>query len=96
MGFILGRGGQGWCFAGPWVVHPDNPDPGGLFESLAAVSGNHTLRLGVLETNQAAVTYMTSKGFSPSADSPWRMSLGLDGGLGASTRCYAIGSPAKG
>jgi ribosomal protein S18 acetylase RimI-like enzyme len=96
LGFILGRQGPGWCFAGPWVVHPDNPDPGSLLESLAGISGSNTLSLGILETNQAAVTYITSKGFSPALDSPWRMVLGLDGKLGVSTQCYAIGSPAKG
>ena len=95
-GCILGRRGPGWLSAGPWVVLPHVPAPQRLLLSLAQAAGATPLSLGVLDLNQPACTLLGSLGFTPRPDSPWRMALGPDSSLGASSLCYAVGSAAKG
>ena len=96
LGFILGRRGEGWLMAGPWVAVEDAPRPECLLQCLSAEAGNTPLSVGVLESNQPAVELIRSLGFVERGDSPWRMSLGPSSDLGASRLCWAIGSPAKG
>lgn len=95
-GFILGRRGEGWVAAGPWVVSKRTSQPELLLESLACEAGDTPLSLGILECNQGAVELMLSLGFETLPDPPWRMALGLREDLGSSPSCLAIGSPAKG
>jgi ribosomal protein S18 acetylase RimI-like enzyme len=96
LGFIQGKAGMGWAVVGPWVVAKGTPKPERLLENLACEIGNQTIRLGVLESNQQAVALIRSLGLMESTDSPWRMSTGPGNELGASSACFAIGSPAKG
>ncbi len=99
-GFIFGRrsdGPQGPAIsAGPWVVTAGVEHPQYLLESLAFELPGCLLRLGVLESNTNAATLLRGTGFAEHPEPPWRMLLGNEAGLGLSTECYAIGSPAKG
>jgi hypothetical protein len=95
-GYILGRRGEGWLAAGPWVVMQHVPSPERLLFSLAQQAGDTPVSLGVLDLNQSACALLGSLGFVPRPTSPWRMALGPDEHLGASPGCYAVGSAAKG
>ena len=95
-GFLLGRRGENWASAGPWVVAPQASRPLDLLESLAAELGGQAFSLGVLVYNQPVVKLLHSLGFSERPDSPWRMALGPSSDLGASPLCLAVGSAAKG
>jgi len=95
-GYILGRRGEGWMSAGPWVVEEGVQHPEWLLEALASASNGQTFSIGTLESNQRAVEIIRSYGFVERSDSPWRMALGPDEDLGASPQCYAVGSAAKG
>jgi len=95
-GYILGRRGEGWVAAGPWVVEPGTNHPQQLLEALAVVIGNQMFSVGILESNQRALEIIRSYGFVERADSPWRMALGPDDNLGASLACLAVGTAAKG
>lgn len=95
-GFILGRGGNGWVSAGPWVVEEWVENPMELLNSFALNAGVRLITIGILDTNQQACELVRSVGFVARPDSPWRMALGCPDGLGASHRCYAVGSAAKG
>lgn len=112
VGFILGRRGEGWVSAGPWVVAEDKIDLTGngspvrsgesqigalfLLESLACEAGDIPISLGVLDTHHQAVNLLRSLGFKERSNSPWRMALGPSRGLGASPQCLAVGTAAKG
>jgi len=95
-GYILGRRGEGWLAAGPWVVKEHVPSPERLLLSLAQHAGDVPISVGVLAANQPACDLLTSLGFTPRPTSPWRMALGPDEDLGASSSCYAVGLAAKG
>lgn len=95
-GYILGRRGEGWLAAGPWVVEDGVQRPEYLLEALAVESGHQPFSIGVLESNRRAVDLILSYGFIERFDSPWRMALGPDENLGASPQCLAVGSAAKG
>ncbi len=99
-GFIVGRRGVGpensWTAAGPWVVAPGVECPEDLLLSLPSEGAFLQLGLGILETNQAAVSLVRSLGFVERLASPWRMLLGRPGNLGDSPLAYAVGSAAKG
>ena len=95
-GFILGRQGDRWFAAGPWVVSNRTSRPESLLESLACEAGETPLNLGILESNRRRVELVASLGFEARPDPPWRMALGPSKDLGASPTCLAIGSAAKG
>jgi len=95
-GFILGRRGEDWVSAGPWVVEKDAWHPLLLLESLADAVKDDYFSVGILECNQAAIESVRSVGFTERPDSPWRMVLGESDQLGKSPQCYAVGSAAKG
>ena len=95
-GFILGRSGDGWVSAGPWVVHEQAKNPLALLNALAVEAHGDPISVGVLDANQQACDLMRSLGFTLREDSPWRMALGRRDDLGTSPRCYAVGSAAKG
>ena len=95
-GFILGRRGEGWAAAGPWVIAQEARAPLRLLESLARQVGEVSISVGVLETNRRAVESIHSLGFAMRQDSPWRMALGPSGDLGASPMCFAVGTAATG
>jgi ribosomal protein S18 acetylase RimI-like enzyme len=95
-GYILGREGEDWVSAGPWVVEPDAAHPLELLRAFALEAGNRPISLGILDTNQRACELLLSAGFERFANSPWRMALGASKDVGTSPRCYAIGSAAKG
>jgi len=95
-GYILGRRGEGWMSAGPWVVEAGAENPQWLLENLAVVIGHPMFSIGILESNVRAVEIIRSYGFIERADSPWRMVLGPDEDLGASPQCLAVGTAAKG
>ena len=95
-GYILGRRGEGWLSAGPWVVLPSTPAPESLLLSLAQEAENTPVTVGILDVNRAACELVESLGFTLRPTSPWRMALGPAEHLGASPGCYAIGSAAKG
>jgi len=96
IGFILGRRGEGWIAAGPWVVSPEVVNPLPLLEKLANEVGEVSISLGILSSNLPAVALIRSLGFIERPDSPWRMALGPQDDLGASPQCIAVGSAAKG
>lgn len=95
-GFILGRAGEGWAAAGPWVMVEGAGAARLLLESFADALGGTPFTIGVLETNQPAVELLRGMGLCERTDSPWRMARGPGEDLGASAACYAIGSAAKG
>jgi ribosomal protein S18 acetylase RimI-like enzyme len=95
-GFLLGRRGEKWAAAGPWVVSPQASHPLDLLESFAAGLGGQPFSLGVLACNQPLVEQLRALGFSERPDSPWRMALGARDDLGASPLCLAVGGAAKG
>ncbi len=95
-GFILGRKGEGWLAAGPWVMAECAKYPVKLLDTFACETGGVSINLGVLECNQPAVELIRSLGFAERVDSPWRMACGPLSGLGMSSQCYAVGSAAKG
>jgi ribosomal protein S18 acetylase RimI-like enzyme len=95
-GFILGRRGEGWISAGPWVVAEDVGHPIYLLECLAGAAQDNYFSVGILECNQVAIESVRSMGFVERPDCPWRMVLGDPDRLGKSPQCYAVGSAAKG
>ena len=94
--YILGRGGEGWLSAGPWVVRGNATNPEILLEAFALEARGRPISLGMLDANQKACELARSLGLEARADSPWRMALGPAQDLGASPGCYAVGSAAKG
>ncbi len=95
-GFILGRRGESWAAAGPWVIAQEARAPLRLLKGLACQVGDVTLSVGILETNRRAVELIRSLGFAVREDSPWRMALGPSSDLGASPLCFAVGTAATG
>ena len=95
-GFILGRRGEEWVSAGPWVVAEDVQHPLTLLESLAGAAKDNYFSVGILECNQVAIEAVRSMGFVERPGCPWRMVLGESDWLGKSPQCYAVGSAAKG
>jgi ribosomal protein S18 acetylase RimI-like enzyme len=95
-GFMLGRGGEDWISAGPWVVEEFVEHPENVLVAIAHTAAERPIIIGILESHPHACDLVQSLGFTARADSPWRMVLGNSTQLGASSRCYAIGSPAKG
>jgi GNAT superfamily N-acetyltransferase len=95
-GFILGRSGEGWVSAGPWVVGEQVENPLALLRAFAMEAGDAPIRVGILDTNKRACSLVQAQGFVKRADSPWRMALGRRNDLGTSSSCYAVGSAAKG
>jgi GNAT superfamily N-acetyltransferase len=95
-GFILGRKGEGWVSAGPWVISEGAKNPTELLKSFALQAGDLPISLGVLECNRQACDLVRSLGFVERTDSPWRMALGDSADLGISPKCLAVGSAAKG
>jgi GNAT superfamily N-acetyltransferase len=95
-GFILGRCGEGWISAGPWVVEKDADNALDLLYAFVNQAGDLPINLGILDCNQKACEQMNLLGFIQHEDSPWRMVLGKQASLGASVGCFAIGSAAKG
>ncbi len=95
-GFILGRAGEGWVSAGPWVMGEEVENPVELLHSFALQAGNRPISIGILDTNQLAYDLVRSLGFTQRVDSPWRKALGNPSNLGASPGCFAVGSAAKG
>jgi len=95
-GYILGRGGESWVSAGPWVGKEDAENPVELLSAFAVEARDRPISIGILETNHQACDMARRLGFKERTDSPWRMALGSSSDLGASTWCYAVGSAAKG
>ena len=95
-GFMLGRRGQDWVSAGPWVISEQAEKPAALLSAFAYGLGGQPFSLGVLDSNPKACNLLRSLGFVESEDSPWRMALGAPENLGALPQCYAVGSAAKG
>jgi GNAT superfamily N-acetyltransferase len=95
-GYILGRSGESWVSAGPWVVKENAENPVDLLMALALDAGDRAISIGILETNRQACDMVRSVGFQERTDSPWRMAMGSTSDLGASPKCYAVGSAAKG
>jgi ribosomal protein S18 acetylase RimI-like enzyme len=95
-GFILGRCGEGWVSAGPWVISEDAENPVELLDSFALQAGDRPISIGILETNHQACHLIRSLGFVERVESPWRMAHGRSADLGASPSCFAVGSAAKG
>jgi GNAT superfamily N-acetyltransferase len=95
-GYIMGMMGNGEVSVGPWVVRREAERPLGLLESVALEAGPFPLRIGILETNTAAVRAVEFLRFLKAQTPSWRMVLGEENTLGMSTDCFAIGSAAKG
>ena len=95
-GFLFGRSGADWVSAGPWVMHEDAQNSIELLYAIAFEAGDRPISLGILDSNQNACGLVRSLGFLERVDSPWRMALGRCADLGASPRCFAVGSAAKG
>jgi ribosomal protein S18 acetylase RimI-like enzyme len=95
-GFIMGRQGDDWVSASPWVVSDNTLDPQRLLESLVCENKGIPISAGILASNKTAVNLVRKLGFTSRRKSPWRMALGTSADLGASIYCLAIGSAAKG
>lgn len=95
-GYLLGRKGEGWVSAGPWVSSEEARDPLDLLYAFGLQAGGNTISIGILDVNQRACELVRSLSFVEHIDSPWRMALGYPDGLGTSPLCYAVGSAAKG
>jgi ribosomal protein S18 acetylase RimI-like enzyme len=97
-GYIVGRRGEGWQSAGPWVAAESVPPTESvkLLESFAYHLGNLSFGMGVLEANAAAVALVRALGFEERADYCWRMANGPAEDLGMAPGCLAIGSAATG
>jgi len=95
-GYILGRGGEGWLSAGPWVQSEAGENPVVLLHAIALKANGRPISLGILDINHQACELVQSLGFEKRSESPWRMALGPSCDLGASPQCYAVGSAAKG
>jgi ribosomal protein S18 acetylase RimI-like enzyme len=95
-GYILGRSGEGWISAGPWVMSEQIENPGELLSAFALSVGGQPFSLGILDVNRKACDFLRSLGFVEAEDSPWRMALGASEDLGTSPQCFAVGSAAKG
>ena len=95
-GYILGRRGEDWVSAGPWVVSEQNSAPMHLLDSFAQELELHEFSVGILASNSAAVDLIKGLGFEERRVGLWRMSLGLAQDLGASPYCLAVGTAAKG
>lgn len=95
-GFILGRSGEGWVSAGPWVISDEVDNPLELLNSLALKAGDRPISIGILDTNQRACEQVRALNFIEREDSPWRMAFGRSDDLGTSACCFAVGSAAKG
>jgi predicted N-acetyltransferase YhbS len=95
-GFILGRSGEDWVSAGPWVTSSESENPVELLNSLALQAGGRSISIGILDANHPACDLVRSLGFVERTDSPWRMALGSSAELGTSLLCFAVGSAAKG
>lgn len=95
-GFIMGRSGEGWVSAGPWVMSEYAENPIELLNSFILHAGDRPISIGILATNLHACGLVQSLGFTERMDSPWRMAQGRSTNLGASPKCFAIGSAAKG
>jgi predicted N-acetyltransferase YhbS len=95
-GYIMGRSGETWVAAGPWVREGGGSSPPDLLSALAVEAGGRMISLGILDSNSDACTLMQSLGFIARDDSPWRMARGKLGSLGVSPNCLAVGSAAKG
>ena len=95
-GYLMGRGGETWVAAGPWLREGENRNPPELLYALASKAGDRTISMGILDSNSDACRLMRSLGFIAREDSPWRMATGKPGSLGANPKCMAVGSAAKG
>jgi ribosomal protein S18 acetylase RimI-like enzyme len=96
IGYLLGRGHAGWISAGPWVMREVAGNPAELLFAFSQQADDRPISMGILEANPLACELVRSLGFTARADSPWRMALGTRDDLGASPRCLAVGSAAKG
>ncbi len=95
-GFILGHTGNEIVAAGPWVVAERWPRPLELLNAVRVAAKDLRLRVGVLETNRAAVSALRGlRGLEEQPPSR-RMVLGPSDRLGNSPMCWAVGSAAKG
>jgi len=95
-GFIMGRPGQHLVTAGPIVISDNSIDPGFLLSGLARQTGAQPLRIGVLESNQAAVDYFRSTCSFQEQPPCLRMVWGVPDKTGAPEMLFANGSGAKG
>jgi hypothetical protein len=95
-GYIMGRSGETWVSAGPWVREGTDSNPAELLEALAVEAGERSISLGILQSNLHACDLVRALGFEAHDDSPWRMARGKPGKLGATLQCMAVGSAAKG
>ncbi len=95
-GFCMGQPGHGVVSVGPWLVASDVERPVELLESVAAETGGAVLRIGILESNSRALREVRALPELSETEPSWRMVLGPDTGLGASSELYAIGAPSKG
>jgi GNAT superfamily N-acetyltransferase len=95
-GYILGRSGESWVSAGPWVVKENAENPVELLSAFALEAEDRPISIGILEPNHQACDLVRRLGFKEHTDSPWRMAMGSSSDLGASPKCFAVGSAAKG
>ena len=96
LGYMLANPGEGVLSVGPWAALPVLEHPLALLEHLALAVPDVRLRIGVLESNQPAVTPLSVMPGLFESEPSWRMVRGDDKGPGLSECLYAIGSPAKG
>jgi GNAT superfamily N-acetyltransferase len=96
VGYVVGRNGNDWVSAGPWVVSESVNEPEALLNALALEAGKRPITLGILDANRRACELVHALGFEAQTDSPWRMALGDRIDLGTSPGCYAVGSSAAG
>lgn len=69
-GFILGRGGERWVAAGPWVMNEEADNPVELLNAFALEAGDQLISIGILETNRQACDMVRSLSFKEQIDSP--------------------------
>jgi len=94
-GWIMARPGDGLLAVGP-LAALDPEDAGPLLEHLAVENAGEVLRLGVLESNAAAIELLRNRPGLKEGVYSWRMVRGPDVRMGDHPALFAIGSAAKG
>ncbi len=95
-GYIMGRPGRGVVTVGPWIAPTRGDAALCLLRALSGAAADTPLRIGLLESQNRAVSLIRAIDMLEESEPSWRMVLGNDIGLGTRARIVAIGSPAQG
>jgi hypothetical protein len=95
IGYIMGSMCGSAVRIGPWVVREDASSAETLLGTFGAAAKDRVVKIGVLETNSAALHLLNKYGFTQTSYS-WRMSTNQHVHCTTSDNLFAICSPARG